>query len=166
MSLRSKLEGGALAVAALAVLAFVISAALGLRFSRGDASSADVAADSALPIAGATAGAPRVEVLNGAGKAGLARDATERLRATGFDVVYFGNAPESRGLSVVLDRGGRGEAARRAAAALGIGDVRRQPDAARMVDVTVVLGKDWPPAPKVVKENWVVRTWTALKRAF
>jgi len=167
MSLRSKLEGAALVGAALAVVAFVVSAALGLRFSRGaDAASADVAADTLVPVAGAAAGAPRVEVLNGAGKAGLARDATERLRSAGFDVVYFGNAPEPRGLSMVLDRGGRGQAARRAAAALGIADVRQQPDAARYVDVTVVLGKDWPPAPRPVKESWIVRTWKALKGAF
>ncbi len=107
-----------------------------------------------------------MEVLNGAGRAGLAREATERLRAAGFDVVYFGNAREPRGLSMVLDRGGRGEAARRAAGALGIGDVRQQPDAARMVDVTVVLGKDWPPQPKPVQESWTTRAWKKIKGAF
>ncbi|HEX9107634.1 MAG TPA: LytR C-terminal domain-containing protein [Longimicrobiales bacterium] len=165
MSLRSKLEGAALVVAALAVVAFVVSAAVGLRFSAGDAVSADVPAVSGAPVPGAAAGAPRVEVLNGAGKVGLARDATERLRTAGFDVVYFGNAPEPRGMSVVLDRGGRSEAAHRAAVALGITDVRQQPDATRFLDVTVVLGKDWPPPAKVVKESWIKRTWKAIKDA-
>ncbi len=166
MSLRSKLEAAALVVAALAVVAFVVSAAAGLRFSSASTVATDLPSDSSTPLAGAAAGAPRVEVLNGAGRAGLAREATERLRAAGFDVVYFGNAGEPRGLSMVLDRGGRGEAAHRAASALGIADVRAQPDAGRMVDVTVVLGKDWPPAPRIVKESWTTRAWKAIRGAF
>src|SRR5690606_27326945 len=55
----------------------------------------------------------RIEVLNGAGVAGLAREATERLRDRGFDVVYFGNASEfGRDSSLVIDRVGREEYAR------------------------------------------------------
>ncbi len=166
MSLRAKLEGAGLIVAALAVVAFVISAATGLRFSGGDGTrAADPATDTVSALAGARTGAPRVEVLNGSGRTGLARDATERLRAVGFDVVYFGNAREPRGLSMVLDRGGRDEVARRAAAALGIRDVRADPDAARYVDVTVVLGRDWPPKPPPVKESWPTRAWRAIRSA-
>ncbi len=166
MSLRTKLEGAALVVAAVAVVAFVVSAATGLRLSGGSTVAADAATDTFVPLTGPAAGAPRVEVLNGSGKSGLARDATERLRAAGFDVVYFGNAGEPRGLSMVLDRGGRGEAAHRAASALGIADVRAQPDAGRMVDVTVVLGKDWPPPPRPVKESWTTRAGKAIRGAF
>jgi hypothetical protein len=34
----------------------------------------------------------RVEILNGGGHAGAAREATDQLRDLGFDVVFFGNA--------------------------------------------------------------------------
>ena len=170
MSVGSRLEGLALGLAGAAVLAFVVSAAAGLRFSRatGRTAGADLpAADSAAILPGSAAGpAPRVEVLNGTSRGGLARDATERLRAAGFDVVYFGNAREPRGLSLVLDRGGRGDVARRAAAALGIRDVRAEPNAALYVDVTVILGKDWPPAPPPVKPGWRTRAWRALRALF
>ncbi len=157
----SWLESLALALALTGVVAFIVSAGAGLHFFRAtgptaasDAPAADTAAPAPDPAAGP---APRVEVLNGAGTPGLARDATERLRAAGFDVVYFGNAPEPRGLSLVLDRGGRGDAARRAAGALGFRQVRTQPNATLEVDVTVILGKDWPPPAPAPPESWVGR---------
>lgn len=90
----------------------------------------------------------RVEVLNGAGTSGLARDATQRLRTGGFDVVYFGNASAfDRGRSVVLDRVGDPARARAVAASLGIDSVASAPDSTLLLDVTVVLGDDWPPPP-------------------
>ncbi len=90
----------------------------------------------------------RVEVLNGAGKAGLAREAVERLRARGFDVVYFGNASSfGRDSSVVVARTGRLDDAREVAGALGIHAVRSEPDSTLLLEVTVVLGADWPPSP-------------------
>src|SRR5690606_27161836 len=53
----------------------------------------------------------RVEVLNGAGVAGLARRVTEELRAEGFDVVYYGNAGSlTRDSTTILDRSGDAEA--------------------------------------------------------
>ena len=92
----------------------------------------------------------RVEVLNGAGTPGLARDATQRLRVGGFDVVYFGNATNfDRGRSVVLDRVGDPARARAVASSLGIDSVAAAPDSTLLLDVTVVLGEDWPPAPAV-----------------
>ena len=169
MSARSRLEGLALAAAGITVVAFLVSAATGLRFSRAaDRDAAGISAvDTAVALPDTAVGpAARVEVLNGAGRPGLARDATERLRAAGFDVVFFGNAAEPRGLSLVLDRGGRGDAARRAAAALGIRAVREEPNAALYVDVTVILGKDWPPPPPPVKESWSTRAWHALRSVF
>ncbi|HUG38971.1 MAG TPA: LytR C-terminal domain-containing protein [Longimicrobiales bacterium] len=90
----------------------------------------------------------RVEVLNRAGTAGLARDATHRLRGDGFDVVYFGNAPAfDRGRSVVLDRVRDPLLARAVAASLGIDSVATAPDSTLLLDVTVMLGDDWPPRP-------------------
>jgi len=103
---------------------------------------------------GGTAGAPsalqgrvRVEVLNAGGRRGAAREATELLRKHGFDVVYFGNAADfGRDSSVVLDRVGRLEGARDVAEALGIPNVRSEPDPNLYLDVSVMLGRGWRPA--------------------
>jgi len=103
----------------------------------------------------------RVEVLNGTTRAGLARSATERLRDAGFDVVYFGNGPRTDS-SVVLDRAGRPEVARAVAEALGVRQVRSQPDPGLYLDATVILGADWPPRADTarVRQGW----WARLRR--
>ena len=90
----------------------------------------------------------RVEVLNAAGVAGLARAATERVRAAGFDVVYYGNAPAfGQDTSLVLDRSGRLDAARDVAEAAGIEIVAERPDTTLYLDVTVIIGRDWVGIP-------------------
>jgi hypothetical protein len=89
----------------------------------------------------------RVEVLNGAGVPGLAREVTRRLRQRNFDVVFFGNAPAARDSSVVIDRVGRPEDAQRVADALGIARVRSEPDTILYLEATVVLGRDWHVEP-------------------
>jgi hypothetical protein len=86
----------------------------------------------------------RVEVLNGGGRAGVARAATERLRDAGFDVVFFGNAGSfDQDSSLVLDRVGRPEWARAVAEALEIPNLRSEPNPNLYLDVSVVLGRDW-----------------------
>lgn len=98
----------------------------------------------------------RVEVLNGAGAAGLARDATHALRAHGFDVVYFGNADRfDHPRSFVIDRTGEPEQARDVAAMLGIDSVTTTIDSSLMLEATVILGDDWPPEAAPAPE----RTW-------
>lgn len=88
----------------------------------------------------------RVEVLNGGGIPGMARAATEGLRALGFDVVGMGNAASfGHDSSVVLARLGNLEDARAVAEALGIAAVVSEPDTGLYVDVTVRLGADWAP---------------------
>ncbi|MFG1691597.1 LytR C-terminal domain-containing protein [Gemmatimonadota bacterium] len=88
----------------------------------------------------------RVEVLNSGGEQGAARVATDELRSLGFDVVYFGNAEAfDAEMSAVVDRAGRLEAARAVADALGIGNVRSEPDTSLYLDTTVRLGRDWVP---------------------
>jgi hypothetical protein len=90
----------------------------------------------------------RVEVLNAGGRPNLARSATDELRAVGFDVVYFGNADSfDQATSVVLDRLGSVDRARAVADALGIRNVRSEPDTNLFVDVSVVLGSEWEPRP-------------------
>lgn len=128
----------------LAVLLIPVMASVGDGDERG-VTHPDTAAG-AQPVPAAPP--PRVEVLNGAGKAGLARSATQRLRGEGFDVVFFGNAGRfDHARSVVLDRSGDREAALAVAATLGIDSVEAVPDASLLLDVSVILGSDWPPAP-------------------
>jgi hypothetical protein len=99
------------------------------------------------PLPAAPSERIRVEVLNASGIPGHAARGRTHLRDRGFDVVHIGNA---RGFgadsSVVLDRVGRMELARSVADAAGIPRVRASPDANLYVDVTVVLGRDWPEA--------------------
>jgi hypothetical protein len=86
----------------------------------------------------------RVEVLNAGGVAGLAREVTNLLRDDGFDVVQYGNAGTfDRDSTVVIDRVGNDEMAAGVANALGIRNVLTEPDPNLLVDVTVLLGRDW-----------------------
>lgn len=88
----------------------------------------------------------RVEVLNGAGRSGLARSVTRSLRREGFDVVFYGNAERTdHPRSVVLDRLNRPDRARAVAAALGIDSIAMAVDSSLMLDVTVLLGRDREP---------------------
>jgi hypothetical protein len=101
--------------------------------------------------AAAFEGSAKVEVLNGAGRAGFARDATVRLRSLGHDVVAYGNANRfDYPSSVVLDRGGPPGSARAVADALGIAEVRAEAAPELALDATVILGSDWvlPPPPE------------------
>jgi hypothetical protein len=127
----------ALAFALLAIVAFIASFVANLRGGGEDGWTAGTLDRSRAPRI-------RIEVLNGAGQAGLAREATAQLRERGFDVVYFGNAREfGQDSSLVLDRVGSEEAARTVASALGITNIRSVPDSTLLLEVTVILGKDW-----------------------
>lgn len=141
MALRSKAEVAAAVLAFALCAAFVVSFIFGLR---------DDAPPPAEPQAGPpelTVPAPdagKIEVLNASGRSGVARTATDRLRAAGFDVVYFGNAAVPGDTSIVLARTNDDAVARDAARRLGIAQVRTQPDSTMFLDATVVLGNDWP----------------------
>lgn len=85
----------------------------------------------------------RVQVLNATTLRGLARRATMHLRDRGFDVLEIGTAPEQRDSTLVLDRSGHPEWAKRVADALGGARVESRPDSSRYLDVTVLLGRSW-----------------------
>ncbi|MBI4520000.1 MAG: LytR C-terminal domain-containing protein [Gemmatimonadetes bacterium] len=88
----------------------------------------------------------RVEVLNAGGRNNAAREATDVLRAVGFDVVYFGNADRfDRDSSTVIHRMGDTATARLIADALGIHAVRSEPDSSLYLDASVRLGREWSP---------------------
>lgn len=88
-----------------------------------------------------------VEVLNATDVRGLGRRATFFLRDRGFDVLFTGTTPQQLDSTLVLDRSGHPERARRVAEALGGARVETRADSSRYLDVTVMLGRSWrPPA--------------------
>ncbi len=111
----------------------------------------------------------RVEVLNGAGAAGVARQATDRLRELDFDVVYYGNADNfDQDSSVSIARLDSVEPARRAADALGLHRVVHRPDRNLYLDVTVIIGEDWVDAldePEEGPPGKLAVWWSRIKRA-
>lgn len=130
----------------LAVGALAASAVLGMRGGPRPANGRAASAPTALSAVEPPAGRPRVQVLNASSRPGLARRATRYLRARGFDVVEFGNAPAREDtLSRVADRGGGGGAARALADSLRIRRITREPDSLLLLEATVVLGRDWAP---------------------
>lgn len=88
----------------------------------------------------------QVEVRNGAGIDNLATKATEYLRDQGFDVVDTGNySTFDVKRSMVIDRIGNMEAARRVAETLGIPSDRVRQEIRRQyyLDASVVIGHDY-----------------------
>lgn len=88
----------------------------------------------------------QVEVRNGSGVDGLAGRTTDFLRDRGFDVVEVGNH-ESFDVphSMVVDRVGDVDAARKVARSLGIADerVRQEIRPELYLDASIVIGKDY-----------------------
>lgn len=108
-------------------------------------------AASRLPAVGDTLARPpagarvRVQVVNATTVRGLGRRATFYLRDRGFDVLEVGTTRDRRESTVVLDRSGHPEWARRVAHAMGGARVEARPDSSRYLDVTVLVGRDWSP---------------------
>jgi hypothetical protein len=141
---RDTAERLGLVAATMIAAAFIVSFLYGIRLPFGG----EPQVPAALPERSAPDPAlkpGRIQVLNGTLTTGIARAATEILRASGFDVVEFGNAslPGPADSSVVIDRTGDAALARAVAARLGIGRVVTEPDSSLLVDATVILGQDW-----------------------
>jgi anionic cell wall polymer biosynthesis LytR-Cps2A-Psr (LCP) family protein len=100
-----------------------------------------------LGVDSAVAQEARVQILNGNGEPGIGREAAERLVGEGFRVVLTGNAPRldyKRTLVVTYDAGPEGTAlADRAKELLGVGKVQVSAQAQGIVDLTIVVGKDF-----------------------
>ncbi|GJG88590.1 hypothetical protein tb265_37710 [Gemmatimonadetes bacterium T265] len=89
----------------------------------------------------------KVQVVNATRVRGLARRATQALRDRGYDVVEVGTTAQLRDTSLVLDRSGHPEWARRMGRALGGAHVESRPDSSLYLDLTVLVGSAWrPPA--------------------
>jgi hypothetical protein len=88
----------------------------------------------------------QVEVRNGCGVDRLATEATQFLRDRGFDVVEVGNySTFEQQRSLVIDRIGDLESARKVAEALGLpaDRVRQDIDKRLYLDASVVIGHDY-----------------------
>jgi hypothetical protein len=90
---------------------------------------------------------PRVEVLNGTGAVALTQSVARRIIPAGAEITLTGNVPGFgvRHTSVVYYRPGDLPAARRVAAALGVGSVAEGNVPIDVVDLTVVVGADFHP---------------------
>ena len=87
-----------------------------------------------------------LEILNGVGIPGLAGEFGDYLREAGFDVLRFTNAQRyDYPQTLVINRGSDLERAQLVAQALGLdpADVENIPDTEALIDVTVVLGRDY-----------------------
>ena len=88
----------------------------------------------------------QLEILNGAGKPGLAQDFTEALRKSGFDVVETGNFKNfDMENTVLIARTINDENARRVADAIGIHPKHVFIEASEdfYLDATIVIGSDY-----------------------
>lgn len=89
---------------------------------------------------------PRVQILNGTGALGLAEAVRNRL-GPGFDVRFTGNAPTlgHAGTQIVYYDPSKQGMAERLRQALGVGTLVFSRRGLAVVDVTVVVGKDFRP---------------------
>jgi anionic cell wall polymer biosynthesis LytR-Cps2A-Psr (LCP) family protein len=86
----------------------------------------------------------RLEILNGTEVTGLASRTAALYRSYGFDVVAVGNAQSDAIESTqIIDRAGNDVFARRTADIIGASAITTRIDEAAIVDVTIVLGKDF-----------------------
>ncbi len=89
----------------------------------------------------------KVQVVNATRVRGLARRATQAIRDRGYDVVEIGTTGQQRDTTLVLDRSGHQDWARRLARAMGGARVEARPDSSHYLDLTVLVGRSWhPPA--------------------
>lgn len=87
-----------------------------------------------------------VEVLNAGGVAGAGRAGMLLLRRAGLDVVFLGNADSAqrgRDRNQVIVRRADTAGVGRVVEALGEAEVVRLPDSARLVDLSVLLGRQF-----------------------
>ncbi len=88
----------------------------------------------------------QIDVLNGCGVSGVAVKFTDYLRVRGFDVLEMGNYKSfDVEETLVIDRTGKFENARKVAYALGVDDknILQQISPDSYLDCSVVVGKDF-----------------------
>ena len=100
-------------------------------------------------VAAIPGGGLTLEVLNGAAVDGLAAAMTRQLRGRGLDVVYYGTAPvDTFTVTQIVVRRGDTTGTARIRQALGTGTVVIAIDSQKLLDVSVILGRDARPSPR------------------
>ena len=94
----------------------------------------------------AAAARPRVRVLNGTGELELAQRVSEKLVPAGIEVTLTGNANPlgQKQTQVIYYDANKRAMAEKVRDALGVGILVRNRNATDVVDVTVIVGKDFP----------------------
>ncbi len=86
----------------------------------------------------------RVEVLNGCGREGIALQLAQTLREEGLDVVNIGNAQNFKyQKTLILNRSGKKELAKKVCEVIGCGEPQDSIEKQALVDVTVIIGRDY-----------------------
>jgi predicted GTPase len=107
----------------------------------------------------------KVEVLNGCGESGVAGQVRRLLQDRGFDVVRVDNAEVfTYPITIVKDRRGNREAAELVAEALGRWPTIEALDERKLLDVTVVIGRDYRQILYPAKQNWSNKIFGFMKR--
>lgn len=95
--------------------------------------------------------AARVQILNGNGVPGIGQEVATRLVGEGFRVILSGNAPRlnyARTLVIVYDDTEDSRAlAERARELIGVGEIQMSAQEQGIVDLTIVVGKDFLRTP-------------------
>lgn len=93
----------------------------------------------------------RVQILNGNGVPGIGQQVAQRLVGRGYRVILSGNAPRlnyAKTLVIAYDSSPAGQAlAQEARDLLGVGEVQVSAQEQGIVDLTIVVGKDFLRAP-------------------
>jgi hypothetical protein len=94
----------------------------------------------------AAAARPRVQILNGTGELELAQRVSQKLIPAGIEVALTGNANPlgQRQTQVIYYDANKRSMAEKVRAALGVGVLVRNRNETDVVDVTVIVGKDFP----------------------
>ncbi len=87
----------------------------------------------------------QINILNACGENGLASETNEYLRSYKFDVLEVGNYAEKIDKSMVIDRLGDMESAKKVAYAVGIPDslIVTRIDSSLFIRTSIIIGKDY-----------------------
>ncbi len=97
----------------------------------------------------------RIEVLNGAGVSKLAQKVAAELRERGFDVVYFGNSKVEVSTTCIFDRKSPDlKAGKLLEKEIECSKVYFEADPDNLIDVTLLLGKDYKKYFPEIEKEW------------
>ena len=114
--------------------------------SAGKSSAENIPSEEQEPLIQPVPQKTQVEVLNGCGAAGVAKQTTDYLRTEDIDVVSMGNYKNySVPNSMVIDRMGERQTAEKIAKIMGIANdqIKTEIDESKQLAASIVIGKDY-----------------------